>query len=189
MKIISRKTVWQGFVRLEELQVELADGTKASREVHDHGNASCVLPVDHERDKLLLVRQMRPGVMSNRDPAVRQQTPFLEIVAGLIDPGEDPLETARREALEETGFAVHGLEKIAEAYASPGTVTEYVFIYAGQYDSRKPVHEGGGLASEGENIEVVELTIDEVRQMLKQGEIRDAKTLIALNWLFCRDRN
>ena len=186
MKTISRKTVWRGFVRLEEVEVELGDGRRAMREVHDHGNAACVLPVDQKAGKLLLVRQMRMGPMLNPDPDIRCETPLLEVVAGLIDEGESPEDCALREGLEETGYEISSLEKIAQAYSSPGTLTEYFFLFAATYDSSKRLHAGGGLVAEGEEIEVVELDLKEAQKMLERGDIRDAKTIIALNWLFCQ---
>ena len=186
MKIISRKIVWQGFVTLSQMVVRLGNGRKMLREVHDHGNAACVLPADYQHSRLLLVRQARMGVMCNPDPAIAADGFLLEVVAGLVEKGESPAECACREALEETGYAIHSPMKIAEGFSSPGTLTEYFFLFAAQYDSTARKGSGGGVKHEGEEIEVVELSFDEAKAMLERGEIRDAKTIIALNWLFCR---
>lgn len=181
VRILERQTVWQGFVRLSRLVVEMPSRNGAPmqqvREVHDHGNAAVVLPIDPIARTVLLVRQWRIPPLLNGDVE-----PLLEAVAGIIDPGETPEQAAQREALEETGHEVRDLRKITAGYSSPGTLTEFFHLYAGLYDADSRRHDGGGIAHEGEDIEVVELGFDELRQMLARGEIRDAKTFIALTW-------
>ena len=186
MKIIDQEIVWDGFIRLTRQLVRLDDGLEVWREVHDHGNAVAVLPIDLARRKIVLVRQRRVALALNQDPERRLEAPLLEVIAGMLEKGEDPAACARREALEETGYEITGLEKIAGFYTSPATMTQYMHLFAARYDSQNQSQPGGGLEEEGEQIEVVQLSLDEAHKMLVAGEFVDAKTLIALQWLFAQ---
>ena len=185
IEIMEQETIWQRFVHLFKVKVRVpkfAGGhMDVIREIHHHGNAAVILPVDPKRRTVLLVRQWRiPPLFNNHDE------PLLEVVAGIIDEGEKPAECAMRETLEETGYQVLNPVEIAQCYSSPGTLTEYYYLFTGEYDRDKRVHEGGGHDHEGEDIEVVEVSFDELDAMLAQGEIKDAKTLLAANWILGR---
>jgi len=185
VKVLQRQTLWSGFVRLSQMTVRVpgfnGGEIEQVREIHDHGAAAALLPVDAQRRTILLVRQWRipPLLMGDSEP-------LLEVVAGLIDDGETPEQCAMREALEETGHAVNNLQPIMQGYASPGTLTEYFHLFAGDYHKSSKQGEGGGLAHEDEDIQLVEMGFDEARRMMQNGEIRDAKTFIALTWLLAR---
>jgi nudix-type nucleoside diphosphatase (YffH/AdpP family) len=150
---------------------------RLKREVYDHGSAAAVLLHDTARDTVLLVRQFRLPVQLNGD-----DPDLLEICAGLLD-GEDPAKAAACEALEETGHAPKNLVHVCDCYASPGSLTEKVSLFIGQYDETTLRHDGGGLIEEGEEIELVELLFAEAFAMIGAGRIIDAKTIIALQHL------
>jgi len=146
-----------------------------TREVYDRGNGAAVLLYDPERQTVLLTRQFRMPTYLNGNP----DGLLLEACAGLLDEA-DPEEAMLREILEETGYRVPGVEKICEAYSSPGAVTELLHYYLAAYDPGMKVAPGGGCAEESEDIEVLEFSFGEVLARLRQGAIRDAKTLILL---------
>lgn len=181
VRLISRRTLWKGFVTLEMLTFEqrMPDGSLVTvdREVHDHGCAAGILLHDAADDSIVLVRQFRPGAFANGDPAY-----MLEIPAGLIDEGEIPAESVVREAMEETGFRIEKARYICDIYASPGALTEKLSLFVAAVDADKRTGLGGGLAGEAEDIEIVTLGLDEAYRMIATGEITDAKTIIALQW-------
>ena len=147
------------------------------REVHDHGHGACVLPYDGARGTVLLVRQFRlPPFLNNTDGFV------IEVCAGLLD-GDDPVVCAQREAEEELGFRLSNLRLMANTFMTPGAVTERLALFLGDYDHAGRVGNGGGHAHEGEDIEVLEMPFAEVRQMLKDGLIIDAKTVMLIMFL------
>ncbi|KKB78919.1 hypothetical protein VW35_10635 [Devosia soli] len=147
------------------------------RENYDHGNAAALLLFNGDTRHVLLVRQYRYPVQANGDPAF-----LLEVCAGLLD-GDDPLACARREALEETGHAPEDVAFVCDAYMSPGSVQEKVSLFLGRYGADTYRTAGGGLAEEGEELEVVELPLEEALAMVHRGEITDGKTIILLQHL------
>ena len=152
------------------------DGTvqRLFRENYDHGNAAAILLFDAERRTVLLVRQFRYPVLANGDPAF-----LLEACAGLLD-GDDPLTCARREALEETGHEPKDVAHVGDIYMSPGSVQEKVSLFVGHYDQTTYRHVGGGLAEEGEELEVVEMGLDDALAACGDGRITDGKTVVLI---------
>lgn len=145
------------------------------REVTDHGHAAAVLALDPARKTVLLVKQMRIAahVAGYRDA-------MIEVCAGLLD-GDDARTCATREAEEELGFRVHDLREVAHVYMSPGALTERVSLFTGSYSPEDKIgNGGGGVATEGEDIEVIELPLAKAYAMIASGEIVDAKTIILL---------
>jgi nudix-type nucleoside diphosphatase (YffH/AdpP family) len=142
------------------------------REVHDHGSGAAVLPYDARRGTVLLVKQFRlPPYLAGGDGFI------IECCAGLLD-GDDPAACAAREAEEELGFRVSNLRLVANPFATPGVVTERIAMFLGDYDHGSRLHNGGGHAHEGEDIEVIEMAFDDLRLMVREGRIIDAKTLM-----------
>jgi nudix-type nucleoside diphosphatase (YffH/AdpP family) len=178
--VLDRQTLSKRFVKLEKVTVEHATRSggriTVDREVHDHGNAAAILLYDPERRSVVLVRQLRVPVYLNGGEGW-----MIEIPAGLLD-GDHPAEAIAREAMEETGYLVENAEFLFDAYMSPGTLTERVSFFAAQVDLSKKAGEGGGLASEGEDIEILELTLDSAFAMVASGEICDGKTIMMLQW-------
>ncbi|MCS6758730.1 MAG: NUDIX domain-containing protein [Candidatus Devosia euplotis] len=152
------------------------DGGKLSltREVYDHGSAAAVLLYTPQTHSVILTRQFRLPAHLNGDPAW-----LIEVPAGMLD-GEAPEIAARREALEETGYLGEDLVFLFNAYMSPGSLTEKCACFFGRYTPGQPVHVGGGLADEGEDIEVLEMGFDAAFAMIGSGEIADAKTILLL---------
>ena len=150
--------------------------TTEQRETYDRGNGATVLLYDVAGGTVLLTRQFRYPVYVNDHP----DGMFLETAAGLLD--TDDAETAiRREAEEETGVRIGALEHVFDVYTSPGSVTERLHCYAAPYDPADR-GAGGGIAEEGEDIEVVELRFEDALKMIGTGEIADAKTIMLLQW-------
>ena len=180
VRLVAKETVWKRFIHLQTLVFDqtTADGrvTRLNREVHDHGSAAAILLFDPQKDAIVLVRQFRPAAFVNGDPSF-----MLEVPAGLID-DDQPDEAIRREAMEETGYAVKDVQYLFETYASPGTLTEKVALFYARIDLNEKAGLGGGLDTEGEDIEVLSIPLDEAFGMITTGEISDAKTIILLQW-------
>lgn len=178
--VLGRQTLSKRFVNLEKVTIEHAtrsgDRIIVEREIHDHGNAAAILLYDPDRGSVVLVRQLRVPVHLNGGEGW-----MIEIPAGLLD-GDHPAEAIAREAMEETGYLVENAEHLFDAYMSPGTLTERVSFFAAEIDLAKRAGEGGGIASEGEDIEVLDLALDTALAMIATGEICDGKTIMMLQW-------
>ncbi|MGW7278222.1 NUDIX domain-containing protein [Streptomyces sp. NPDC054844] len=158
-----------------------ADGTWSTqeRETHDRGNGATVLLYDTERETVLLTRQFRLPVYVNGHP----DGMLIETPGGLLDDEDEHPEVAvRREVVEETGHTVGEVRHVFDVYMSPGSVTERVSFYAAAYGPVTRTHEGGGLDEEGEDIESLELPFRRALEMIRTGEIADAKTIMLLQW-------
>ena len=182
VEVVRREQCFRGFYRLDRLhlrhrQFSGAMGPLISRELFVRHDAVCVLPYDPVRDEVVLVEQFRVGALD------KKASPWLlELVAGLIDTGEQPEQVAHREALEEADLVLDRLWPITEYFPSPGGSDERVHLYLGRCDSGAAggVH---GLAEEGEDIRVHVLSYDAALQALRDGLIDNAASLIALQWL------
>lgn len=148
---------------------------RQQREAYDRGNGAAVLLYDPKRKTILLTRQFRMPTYINGN----KNGMLTEVCAGLLD-GDAPEKSMRREILEETGYRVEHLEKIAEVYTSPGAVTEMLYLFQAAYQPSMKVTTGGGVEGESEDIQVQEHSYETVLKLLRGGEIRDAKTLILL---------
>ncbi len=155
------------------------DGTweTQEREAYDRGNGATILLYNKEKGSVILTKQFRMTTYVNGN----EDGMLIETCAGLMD-NDTPEEAIRREAEEETGYRVHDVQKIFECYMSPGSVTEIVHFFLGEYDDRMKVGEGGGADNETENIEVLEYPFETAIQMMTTGEIRDAKTIMLLQY-------
>ncbi len=181
-KIISKQQVFDDFFKVEKwyYQYEKENGEltdPVDRMVLKRQDAASVILYNTDRNVVLLSKQFRhctyekgPGWM-------------IEAIAGRLDEGEQPEETIRREALEEIGYKLHDLEKIAMVYSSPGYSTERMHIYYGLVKDADKIEQGGGLIEEGEYIEPYEMTIEELNDAIKKHELIDSKTVIAANYL------
>ncbi|ESQ84488.1 hypothetical protein AEAC466_09050 [Asticcacaulis sp. AC466] len=149
---------------------------RQARETYDRGNGAVILMYDAARRTVILVRQFRfPAFVNGADDLL------IEAPAGLLDQ-VSPAERIRAEAEEETGYRIHDVVPIFEAYMSPGSVTEKLYFFVGRYAPSDRVSDGGGKADEGEDIEVLELGIDVAMSMIVSGEIRDGKTIMLLQY-------
>ncbi len=152
----------------------LRDGTWVSqtREVYDRGNGAAILLYNSEH-QVVLTRQFRLPTYVNGNATGM----MIEVCAGLLD-DEHPDTAIRRETEEETGFRITNLEKVLEAYMSPGSVTERLHFYLAKYDEHTTQGLGGGI--DEEDIEVLKLPFNQAMDMIKSGEIVDAKTIMLL---------
>jgi nudix-type nucleoside diphosphatase (YffH/AdpP family) len=146
------------------------------REIYDRGNAATLLLYNLTEGTVVLVRQFRfPAYVNGYDDLL------IEAAAGMLD-NASPEERIRAEAEEETGYRLRQVKKVFEAFMSPGAVTEKLHFFVAEYDRSMRVSSGGGLADEGEDIEVLELAIDEALAMIADGRIVDAKTIMLLQY-------
>jgi nudix-type nucleoside diphosphatase (YffH/AdpP family) len=152
------------------------DGTwqTQSRETYDRGNGATILLYDLERHTVILTRQFRFPAFVNGCTDL-----LIEAPAGLLDDAT-PEARIRAETEEETGYRIHDLSKVFEAFMSPGSVTERLHFFIGRYTPSDRIAAGGGNAEEGEDIDVLEVTIDEALDMIGTGAIQDGKTIMLL---------
>lgn len=148
-----------------------------SREAYDRGNGATILLYNKEQGTVILTKQFRlPSYLNGNESGM-----LIETCAGLLDK-DNPEDCIRRETEEETGYKITAVRKIFEAYMSPGSVTEILYFFVAEYTKEMKVTEGGGIAHEQEDIEVLEITLDRAMQMISEGEIRDGKTIMLLQY-------
>mgnify|MGYP001053534696 CR=1 FL=1 len=147
------------------------------REAYNRGNGAAILLYNSEIGNVVLTRQFRmPTYVNGNEDGM-----MIEVCAGLLD-GDYPENCIKKEVEEETGYKIENVQKVFEAYMSPGSVTEILHLFIGEYTEDMKISEGGGAADESENIEVLELDFKEALQMVKTGEIKDAKTIMLLQY-------
>ncbi|MFM9825058.1 GDP-mannose pyrophosphatase NudK [Flavobacterium sp.] len=147
------------------------------REVYDRGNGAGILLYNTKQKTVILIRQFRlPAYLNGSETGM-----MIEVCAGLLDK-DHPEQCIIRETEEETGYRIKTVRKVFETYVSPGAVTEILHLFVGEYDSSMKITDGGGIASEQENIEVLEIPFDDALNMIEKGEIKDAKTIILLQY-------
>ncbi len=149
-----------------------------SREAYDRGNGAAILLYNKEKGTVILTRQFRLPTYINGNP----DGMLIEVAAGLLDK-DNPEECIRRETAEETGYQVKEVKKVFDAYMSPGSVTEVLYLFIAEYEPSMKTGQGGGVAHEEENIEVLELPFLKAVEMIRSGEIRDAKTIMLIQYL------
>jgi len=146
------------------------------RETYDRGNCAAILPYNLKQGTVILVRQFRyPAYINGYDDLL------IEAAAGVLD-GETPEVRIRAEAEEETGYRLGRIEKVFEAFMSPGSVTEKLHFFVAEYDPSMRIGNGGGLVAEGEDIEVLELPFRQALAMIDDRRIQDAKTIMLLQY-------
>lgn len=149
-----------------------------SREAYDRGNGAVILLYNTTSKNVILTKQFRlPTYINGNSTGM-----LIEACAGLLD-NDNPEDCIKRETEEETGYKISKVEKIFEAYMSPGSVTEILHFFIAEYSDDMKINDGGGLEEEGENIEVLELDFNETLSMIDNGEIKDAKTIMLLQHL------
>ena len=147
------------------------------REVYDRGNGAAILLYNSQQKTIILTRQFRlPAYLNGNETGM-----MIEVCAGLLDQ-DHPEQCIIRETEEETGYSIKSVEKIMQTYMSPGAITEILHLFLGEYDASMKVNEGGGLEHEQEEIEVIEMPFEEAYNKIATGEIKDAKTIILLQY-------
>ncbi|MBN2089396.1 NUDIX hydrolase [candidate division KSB1 bacterium] len=185
MKVIIKKTerIFDDFFKIDEalLQYEKFDGTMSPelrRLNFNRGNSVAILLYNQNRNSLIFTKQFRYPVYANAP----QQAWILEIIAGMIEDEQEPEKSAIREIAEETGYQVADLTFISQFFVSPGGTSEKIFLFFAAVRDIDAKFAGGGLAEEGEDIQVVQIPVTEALKMLNDGQFQDAKTIIALQW-------
>lgn len=182
VEILSHEILFQGHYRMEKYKLRhklFAGiwGEPMEREVFERGNAAAVLPYDPKLNKVVLIEQFRIGALQD------ECSPWLlEVVAGVIDEGEESSEVCRREAEEEAGLKILELIPISYYWASPGGCTERMDLFCGKVDAS---HAGGvhGLDHEHEDIKVHVFDVEDAFEMVRSGKINNQPAIIALQWL------
>ena len=149
-----------------------------SREAYDRGNGTTILLYNKEQKTVILTRQFRLPTFVNGNASGM----LIEACAGLLDK-DNPEDCIRRETEEETGYKIAHVQKIFEAYMSPGSVTEILYFFIAEYSKAMKVNDGGGIDHEEENIEVLEIPIQKAMEMIDKGEIKDGKTIMLLQYV------
>lgn len=148
------------------------------REAYDRGNGAAILLYNKKKKSVILTRQFRlPTFINGNADGL-----LIEACAGILDEA-DPVACIKRETEEETGYQISEVEKVFEAYMSPGSVTELLYFFVAAYTDDMKLHEGGGLDEEEEDIEVLEYPFEEAYGMMQNGTIRDGKTIMLLQYL------
>ncbi len=182
IKILETKVLSNNWYTLKKVTYEYTkkDGSiqTQSREAYDRGNGATILLYHKEQKTVILTRQFRlPTFINGNETGM-----LIEACAGLLDQ-DNPEDCIRRETEEETGYKITEVRKIFEAYMSPGSVTEILYFFIAEYSKEMKITDGGGVAQEEENIEVLELDFSEAMSMIDNGQIKDAKTIMLLQYL------
>lgn len=182
IKIIKTEILSDNWYTLNKITFEKtqSNGTTQtqSREAYDRGNGAVILLYNKDKNTVILTRQFRlPTYINGNSTGM-----LIEACAGLLD-NDNPEECIKRETEEETGYTITQVEKVYEAYMSPGSVTEILHFFIAAYSEDMKMADGGGLEEEGEDIEVLELSFHNALTMIDNGEIKDAKTIMLLQYL------
>jgi len=179
IKITKSEVLSDDWYVLNKISFEVthSDGTVSvqTREAYDRGNGATILLYNTERRSVILTRQFRMPTFINGNKSGY----MIECCAGLLDK-DNPEDCIRKETEEETGFRIEKINKVFEAYMSPGSVTELIYFFTAEYAAEMKVSAGGGLKAEDENIEVLEIHFERALEMIISGEIKDGKTIMLL---------
>lgn len=182
VRIINREILSSNWYTLRKITYDYLkkDGTwqTQSREAYDRGNGAAIMLYNLSLKTVILTRQFRmPTFINGNEDGL-----LIEACAGLLDK-DNPEDCIKRETEEETGYKINSVKKIMEVYMSPGSVTEMLYFFIAEYAHDMKVTDGGGIAHEQEEIEVLELPFEQTLQMIDTGQIQDAKTIMLLQYL------
>ena len=181
VRILEEKVINKGWTLLKATTIELMrrDGSwqRQQRETYDRGNGATILLYNPAQQTVILTRQFRFPAFVNGTP----DGMLIETCAGMLDQ-DDPATCIKRETEEETGYKITHIRKVFEAYMSPGSVTERVYFFVGEYSAADKVSDGGGHHHEGEDIEVLEISLDDALERVAEGTICDGKTIMLLQY-------
>lgn len=174
-KILNEKIIFKDKLIIEKGEISDENNNKFSRLRLKREDASAVLILNTETNKVILTKQFRYAISSKTNEQI------VEILAGKIDEGEQPLQTAIREAEEEVGYRIDpdNIKLLVSCFSSPGYSSERFYIYYATVTNADKASKGGGLAIENENISVIEMSPEEFKDLINTGKIEDAKTYIA----------
>jgi len=181
INILSEETLSNQKYNLKKFVFEYEEPDKEkeihTREVFHRGNGASILLYNKESKTIVLTRQFRLPTYLNGNP----DGMLIEACAGTLDE-DNPKDCIIRETREETGYHIQDAEKVFEIYVSPGAVIELMYLYIAEYSPEMKLSKGGGLEEENENIEILEMQFSEALEMVRNGKIRDAKTVLLLQY-------
>jgi GDP-mannose pyrophosphatase NudK len=182
IRMIKEELLSDNWYTLKKYTYEILkrDGSRheQTREVYDRGNGAAILLYNKEFKTVILTRQFRlPSFVNGNEHGY-----LIEACAGLLDQ-ENPEVAIKRETEEETGFRIKEVRKVFEAYMSPGSVSEILYFFIAAYTQSMKVNDGGGVEHEQEDIEVLEIGFDKAFEMIERAEIKDAKTILLLQYM------
>jgi len=186
VKIVKKEILSDNWYTLNKITFDYKENngewTRLDREAYDRGNGATILLYNKSNRTVVLTKQFRlpTYINGNKDGML------IEACAGLLDK-DNAEDCIRKETEEETGYRIKNVEKIFEAYMSPGSVTEILYFFVAEYDKDMKVSEGGGAEDENENIEVLELDFNAALNKIKTGEIKDGKTIMLLQYAQIHD--
>ncbi len=182
LKNIKHTTLSKEWAKLDRIdydyQFKTGKWERISRECYNRGNGAAILLYNPVKETVILTKQFRMPIYENDT----NDGMSIEACAGAIDNNDDPLETIIRETEEEVGYKINNAKQVLTAYTSPGALTEKLFLFIAEYSDAMKINEGGGLDSEHEEIEVLELSFTKVIEMMRNEEIIDAKTIMLLQY-------
>lgn len=160
-----------------DYQLKNGSWVNQSRESYDRGNGACILLYNKKKSTVVLIKQFRMPTYVNGNSSGM----MIEVCAGLLD-GDHPEKCIIKETEEETGYKITQVKKVFESYMSPGAVTEIIHFFIAEYEDAMKISTGGGLDSEEEDIEVIEIKFENALKMVENGLIKDAKTIMLLQY-------
>ncbi len=187
LKNITYNTLSNAWATLNRIDYDYQfnDGSwkRLSRESYDRGNGTSILLYNKEKGTVILTKQFRmPAYANDVNDGMS-----IEVCAGAIDKNESPEVCIIREVEEEVGFKIYEVTKVLESYMSPGAVTEKMYSFIAEITDDMKVNDGGGVESENEEIEVIEISFQKAIKMMLNGEIKDAKTIMLLQYVQIND--
>ncbi|NRD23466.1 NUDIX domain-containing protein [Winogradskyella litoriviva] len=182
LKNITKTNLSKEWARLDRIdydyQFKNGDWKSVSRECYNRGNGAAILLYNAKKGTVILTRQFRMPVYEQN----QSEGMCIEVCAGAIDNNDGALETILRETEEEVGYRINNAKQVLSAYTSPGALTEKMYLFVAEYVDEMQINDGGGLESENEEIEVLELPFSKALEMIKTEEIIDAKTIMLLQY-------
>lgn len=179
IELFTLSKAWATLQRIEfDFKFKNGSWKRLSRETYNRGDGVAILLFNRKKRTVILTRQFRMPIYQN----VEKEAESIEVCAGAIDTNETALATIIREVREETGYVINKAQQVMSVYTSPGAVTEKIHLFIAPYIEELKIEEGGGAKEEDEEIEVMELHFDIALDMVKQGEILDAKTILLLQY-------
>lgn len=182
LKNISHTTLSSEWATLHRIDYDyqFKNGTwkRLSRETYNRGNGAAILLYNIEKGTVILTKQFRMPIYETNP----KESVSIEVCAGAIDNNDNPLETILRETEEEVGYKIKEAKQVLTAYTSPGALTEKMYLFVAEYDKGMKINSGGGLDSEDEDIEVLEIPFEEVIEMIQNEDIIDAKTIMLVQY-------
>ncbi|MBT8324908.1 MAG: NUDIX domain-containing protein [Winogradskyella sp.] len=170
---------WATLLRVDyDYKLQNGKWVSVSRESYDRGNGASIFLYNSKLGQVILTKQFRmPAYINDTNDGES-----IEVCAGAVGKDEDPLECIIREVEEEVGYRLNSAIQVLEGYTSPGAVTEKMYFFIAEFSENQKVSEGGGLDSEDEDIEVLKLPFKEAYAMIETGRIKDAKSIILLQY-------